>query len=239
MPYDGLFSFLPLVFLEGGVTPNLCQCPMTGFFHFYDELLKVYWAGYLLVSMPYDGLFSFLHVVRVKDLTRIQVVSMPYDGLFSFLRTNIGLDLNSTRRCQCPMTGFFHFYSYAKKAQSSIHRCMCQCPMTGFFHFYLEKCKAKRAEQAVSMPYDGLFSFLPLHRQYYEGILCRKCQCPMTGFFHFCIPCSILTGSRGRMVSMPYDGLFSFLRPSNLRRIQHGKKKCQYPMTGFFHFYCP
>ena len=84
MPYDGLFSFLPLSpKLQPGSDKN--------------------------VSMPYDGLFSFLLCVSankvldawgVNALWRaffistliyydkekyIYVVSMPYDGLFSFL----------------------------------------------------------------------------------------------------------------------------------------------------------
>ena len=35
MPYDGLFSFLPRKYTDKGATTAWCQCPMTGFFHFY------------------------------------------------------------------------------------------------------------------------------------------------------------------------------------------------------------
>ena len=38
MPYDGLFSFLPIRHEEAVVAAkDLCQCPMTGFFHFYEQ----------------------------------------------------------------------------------------------------------------------------------------------------------------------------------------------------------
>ena len=82
----------------------------------------------------------------------------------------------------------------------------------------------------------------------------------MTGFFHF-YPTTKTTGEKYDMVSMPYDGLFSFLLSmkkwedicpcmvsmpydglfSFLQRIipvsDADYSKCQCPMTGFFHFY--
>ena len=87
-----------------------CQCPMTGFFHFYDILdpprdtrntcVNALWRAFFIstkirgtwlllnprVSMPYDGLFSFLRIGSSWSILWICGVSMPYDGLFSFLR---------------------------------------------------------------------------------------------------------------------------------------------------------
>ena len=81
------------------------------------------------------------------------------------------------------MTGFFHFYGIVLRCHRGWY-IRCQCPMTGFFHFYRFG--------------TGLESSL------------LECQCPMTGFFHF-----YRSSSKGSKwppdVSMPYDGLFSFL----------------------------
>ena len=57
----------------------------------------------------------------------------------------------------------------------------------------------------------------------------------MTGFFHFYNRKAELIALR-ETVSMPYDGLFSFLQAAR-RHIQRGRVMCQCPMTGFFHFY--
>ena len=160
MPYDGLFSFLrgpaiPCNDARAGVNALWraffistlrkdfsyreisvkCQCPMTGFFHFYVVRPSFSSLHIRRVSMPYDGLFSFLqnpfHYHRIRGMCvnalwraffisteekkmkeKIEkMVSMPYDGLFSFLHPQPGPDKN-------------------------------------------------RPDKNVSMPYDGLFSFL-------------------------------------------------------------------------------
>ena len=258
MPYDGLFSFLHNIhqdcrkvgvrvnalwraffistsmFFDFDVRMSVCQCPMTGFFHFYR------------LSAQGESVFK-AHV------------SMPYDGLFSFLRSLKRLHRLCRRRwCQCPMTGFFHFY-YCSDCYCNSRSSRCQCPMTGFFHFYSRKAASgqesqdgvnalwraffistlrtfsrKRAKESpVSMPYDGLFSFL-LRRSYPQSRQQIMCQCPMTGFFHFyrrrpgiqrnCWGCQC-----------PMTGFFHFYGiPTDE---VHAVCGCQCPMTGFFHFY--
>ena len=134
MPYDGLFSFLRAglgKFLRLLVGVNAlrraffistiharicsisvayrCQCPTTGFFHFYKKM-NSFRSNRPRVSMPYDGLFSFLHSGNGVSHQGYRSVSMPYDGLFSFLRY-FGPSAGHTKYvCQCPTTGFFHFY---------------------------------------------------------------------------------------------------------------------------------
>ena len=156
MPYDGLFSFLPRPRRAcGRARKRWCQCPMTGFFHFYPSLQ--YCQGLLIpVSMPYDGLFSFLQI---------------------FSR-------NKQRycRCQCPMTGFFHFYD--SRRSKAFEKQLVSMPYDGLFSFLLHRRVRRNGIYRVSMPYDGLFSFLPPFATS-SFLLTISCQCPMTGFFHF------------------------------------------------------
>ena len=57
----------------------------------------------------------------------------------------------------------------------------------------------------------------------------------MTGFFHFyvlAVMMSLLLYIAG--VSMPYDGLFSFLPHWDRKDSRYATRVCQCPMTGFF-----
>ena len=87
----------------------MCQCPLTGFFHFYSlgDYMKA--AKYIGVSMPFNGLPSFLQ--EVTDF------------------------MSKDKRCQCPLTGFFHFHKVTFVIEG-VEVKECQCPLTGFFHFY-------------------------------------------------------------------------------------------------------
>ena len=107
------------------------------------------------------------------------------------------------------MTGFFHFYNRPSAVMTMMKA--CQCPMTGFFHFYLDSFVSAAA------PYCW-------------------CQCPMTGFFHFYDSFDKERGIYCGYVSMPYDGLFSFLQTLSFDE-RREPCTCQCPMTGFFHFY--
>ena len=111
MPYDGLFSFLLVVGICNDPDDNGCQCPMTGFFHFY-WIMKNTKTTAFTVSMPYDGLFSFLHICRRRNQTW---GSCGVNALWRafFISTFTASRMQSlTGVCQCPMTGFFHFYTF-------------------------------------------------------------------------------------------------------------------------------
>ena len=108
MPSNGLHPFLPHVARVALVTV-LCQCPQTGYIHFY--LWNYRWYGVQhAVSMPSNGLHPFLHIMykkrkyfeycvnALKRATSISTkeeqvfygeladVSMPSNGLHPFLR---------------------------------------------------------------------------------------------------------------------------------------------------------
>ena len=215
MPYDGLFSFLRCRYersgnvirgvnalwraffisttREGDVVKYSsagCQCPMTGFFHFYTAYTTPPCRS-RACQCPMTGFFHFYTAAREADDVIFGGVSMPYDGLFSFLPMRTHGTQSSFRGCQCPMTGFFHFYLCSSSSWDE--KDLCQCPMTGFFHFYGgDCCRAGSSKQ---------------------------CQCPMTGFFHFYAPGRESRFDEYRHVSMPYDGLFSFLHGNGRSRV--------------------
>ena len=64
---------------------DLCQCPVSGFLHFYRKIVGVDTCS-CSVSMPCIGLSSFLRVSLSLDQKQPRIVSMPYIGLSSFLR---------------------------------------------------------------------------------------------------------------------------------------------------------
>ncbi len=62
----------------------MCQCPISGFSHFYVLNLATLKKA-KIVSMPYIGLLPFLlFLVIMKRI--LNIVSMPYIGLLPFLR---------------------------------------------------------------------------------------------------------------------------------------------------------
>ena len=138
MPYDGLFSFLQCAEYEVRVRVYACQCPMTGFFHFYNRNRKLWQTPRIKVTMPYDGLFSFLRLHKALCEVRGKV-SMPYDGLFSFLPM-LTVENTVADYVSMPYDGLFSFLRRYDRSWDSC-RCGCQCPMTGFFHFYLNHFK--------------------------------------------------------------------------------------------------
>ena len=212
---------------------------MTGFFHFYLLIHKLVIDELLIVSMPYDGLFSFLHCcshpstyistgvnalwraffisTRIMSITlpvwaacvnalwraffistrKIpdafivwRWVSMPYDGLFSFLPGGLS--------------------DKEKKVLEGVNA------LWRAFFISTQRAVVEKNARKVSMPYDGLFSFLLLERGHPVPLHGKGCQCPMTGFFHFYEAHYGFKHIIVDEVSMPYDGLFSFL-PSGRR----------------------
>ncbi len=160
MPFNGLPSFLhsrnPAA---DTLICSMCQCPLTGFLHFYEEKkkkeMKELWmcqcplTGFLHfyvkvtglgevkanVSMPFNGLPSFLPCACCRH-SGASVVSMPFNGLPSFLHW-LAIDVPiKNKLCQCPLTGFLHFYGNIRIYWMK-QILVCQCPLTGFLHFYI------------------------------------------------------------------------------------------------------
>ena len=116
---------------------------------------------------------------------------MPFNGLTSFLRGDKIAKVCNISVCQCPSTGLHHFYNS---------------------HSY---CKYDNTT-SVSMPFNGLTSFLQALNPLYNFLM-KLCQCPSTGLHHFYMSCrKPLKHWPWKDVSMPFNGLTSFLRMSCL-----------------------
>ena len=61
MPFIGLSPFLLESPFIGYLSMILCQCPLSGFLHFYAFQVVVS-NGYIDVSMPFIGLSPFLRI---------------------------------------------------------------------------------------------------------------------------------------------------------------------------------
>ena len=59
MPFNGLHPFLHCMLLKAPNTDAMCQCPLTGFIHFYEKKNGKKDGG-SNVSMPFNGLHPFL-----------------------------------------------------------------------------------------------------------------------------------------------------------------------------------
>ncbi len=63
----------------------LCQCPFSGFMHFYRKRTASQIRQQSLVSMPFLGLYPFLHYFSSYFCYPYIYVSMPFLGLYPFL----------------------------------------------------------------------------------------------------------------------------------------------------------
>ena len=162
---------------------------------------------------------------------------MPYDGLFSFLRRTCKRAEKIWKECVNALWRAFFISTVCGDRWAWTSQCMCQCPMTGFFHFYV--CAVYYANASMkcvnalwraffistdlreTLEYDFNVGVNALWRAFFISTAANAveqyeemgwCQCPMTGFFHFYTLTSKSVRYRSMGVSMPYDGLFSFLR---------------------------
>ena len=111
MPCGGLISFLQPGKKEVFPMNMLCQCPTSGFSHFYTAF-EIQISQLISVSMPYIGLLPFLRYSRGRCCDAYHFVSMPYIGLLPFLPGSAPVSsVSSLSLCQCPTSGFSHFYS--------------------------------------------------------------------------------------------------------------------------------
>ena len=109
MPFIGLSPFLLCAFLKVQPGDIMCQCPLSGFLHFYGDELMTFKVKTESVNALYRA-FSISTLVRL------------------WMQVHLFL-------CQCPLSGFLHFYA-GKISMAEASACMCQCPLSGFLHFY-------------------------------------------------------------------------------------------------------
>ena len=157
MPFFGLLSFLPKLLFRIRRQRRLCQCPSSGFSHFYladpqrrDECLDV--------SMPFFGLLSFLRTQN-RWIAQSSYVSMPFFGLLSFLLRSRTIcrqlfgGVNALLRASLISTGRWHFVVIPVRCVSM--------PFFGLLSFLHQKTQDQRCSQfCVSMPFFELLSFL-------------------------------------------------------------------------------
>ena len=93
-----------------------CQCPLSGFLHFYTQYWKI-----------------------ANDI--LEECQCPLTGFFHFYKS-FSVFINPLQKlCQCPLSGFLHFYY----VDNELARCnVCQCPLSGFLHFYLPSGNAPK-----------------------------------------------------------------------------------------------
>ena len=208
MPYIGLPPFLREKSMTKIFWLSRCQCPISGFPHFYS--CQITDAG---------G-----EADCVNALYRASPISTNKDSA----RKKINIE-----ECQCPISGFPHFYKLDGKIGIDILR-LCQCPISGFPHFY---CTSGRREFEVRNCVNALYRASPistwwilvwvsrhkgvnalyraspistedkflegqaglhcvnalyraspistLHKDVVAGIAGQVCQCPISGFPHF------------------------------------------------------
>ena len=181
MPFFELLSFL-LRYILTRERKLVCQCPSSGFSHFYRKAESLDAAHWLRVN-------ALLRASLISTLDReewkagYKLVSMPFFGLLSFLRCWV-------------------YVPY-------LSHCWYQCPSSGFSHFYHSSSNQQLCRKYVSMPFFGLLSFLL--NNVFKKQEDRRYQCPSSGFSHF-YSTKIIKANISKCVSMPFFGLLSFLR---------------------------
>ena len=133
MPYIGLPPFLREKSMTKIFWLSRCQCPISGFPHFYS--CQITDAG---------G-----EADCVNALYRASPISTNKDSA----RKKINIE-----ECQCPISGFPHFYKLDGKIGIDILR-LCQCPISGFPHFY---CTSGRREFEVRNCVNALYRASPI-----------------------------------------------------------------------------
>ena len=110
MPFIGLSPFLHLAKAAASLMMDACQCPLSGFLHFYMAGVTVELKKRHTVSMPFIGLSPFLPpVTKQEKQLLLQCVNALYRA-FSISTGIIMKRLINKLLCQCPLSGFLHFY---------------------------------------------------------------------------------------------------------------------------------
>ena len=122
MPSIGLSPFLREAYLKHYVTFGVCQCPQSGFPHFYIMKQRKRVKISFMCQCPQSGFPHFYY--KIADYNRAKrLVSMPSIGLSPFLQEVLMKAMTTLNLCQCPQSGFPHFYTSLRLALSS-SRCV-------------------------------------------------------------------------------------------------------------------
>ena len=131
MPCLGLSPFLLYgVFRE--LMDAMCQCPVSGYPHFYMAACQVVYCSYICVNA----------------LSRAIPISTASTKTI-FIHRSYGV--NALSRA-IPIS--------TKAPHKWPNLVVCQCPVSGYPHFYSEEALKKLVESGVSMPCLGLSPFL-------------------------------------------------------------------------------
>ena len=137
MPYIGLYSFLHTEFQGKTSWKNRCQCPTSGFTHFYPAKLQIVTQTPMGVNALHRALLISTSLEWTVHGQQPCVNALHRALLISTLAKE--LDERQQLMCQCPTSGFTHFYEESQTA--TIETGGCQCPTSGFTHFYKETQK--------------------------------------------------------------------------------------------------
>ena len=111
----------------------MCQCPLSGFLHFY--------------ALAQEGYFNEL--MRVNALYRAFSISTWRAMGWILLFTSV----NALYRAFSISTNSSYLYNMSISFP-------CQCPLSGFLHFYGLETLVDDEDEYVSMPFIGLSPFL-------------------------------------------------------------------------------
>ena len=133
MPFIGLSPFLLCAFLKVQPGDIMCQCPLSGFLHFYSDSKE----DLELAEQCQCPLSGFLHFYGDELMTfkvKTESVNALYRAFSISTLVRLWMQVHLFL-CQCPLSGFLHFYA-GKISMAEASACMCQCPLSGFLHFY-------------------------------------------------------------------------------------------------------
>ena len=157
MPYLGLSPFLHLITPQMIRSGKMCQCPISGYPHFY--------AGIKLVD------------------TGVALCQCPISGYPHFYRMLTSSNLSMIMMCQCPISGYPHFYHHRKAVVETQVKCVNALSRAIPISTMTTVLTTLR-KFSVSMPYLGLSPFLLKSVEQFMKIPC-VCQCPISGYPHF------------------------------------------------------
>ena len=188
--------------------------------------------------MPFYGLLSFLLSSTISNRYKKEKCQCPSTGFFHFYEMERKTQLDEYYMCQCPSTGFFHFYKkklFQKKMMMKGVNALLRASFISTQHFLLsiekdDECvnallrasfistialRFALGEEYVRVNALLRASFISTHMK--DGTYTVKevkggCQCPSTGFFHFYMSMVLIQTHHRQKVSMPFNGLLSFLR---------------------------
>ncbi len=113
----------------------MCQCPSTGFLHFYKKKFMNGISTALCVNALQRASFISTTLFNRRSRICIRLCQCPSTGFLHFYPDIVIELFVEDEVCQCPSTGFLHFYMKIEMSTQN-STAVCQCPSTGFLHFY-------------------------------------------------------------------------------------------------------